>query len=167
MTLRDALSEACGQSWVWQHMMGSGQQQRSETMEFLFCLSSSRSHPIELKSYISSALERELKLDILNPVVFENIYVTFITEPSAVSRADSRRLSSSGLLPRPPPPPSRASRPPIPSSATSTSRAGHTLTPTEPSLLRILILFLPIPLLLVLWRVTFTDLKPTRVKCQQ
>ena len=71
---------------------------------------------------------------ILNPVVFENIYVTFTSEPSAVSRADSSRLSSLG----PPPPPCRESRPPTPSSATWTWAAGHTLTPTEQSLIQIL-----------------------------
>ena len=133
MTPRDVVTQACGQSRVWQHMPGSGQQQRSETMEFLFCLSSQGSHPIELKSYLVGPWARFKIGYILNPVVFQNIYLTFISEPSAVSRADSSRLSSSGPLSRPPPPPSRASRPPIHSSPTLTSKPGHTLTPTEQS----------------------------------
>ena len=66
---------------------------------------------------------------VLNPVVFQNIYLTFITEPSAVSQADSSRLSSSGLSP--PPPGSRVSRHQTPSSVALTSAVAPTLTPTK------------------------------------
>ena len=97
---------------------------------------------------------------ILNPVVFENIYLTFITEPSAVSRADNRILSSSGLPP--PPPASREFKPQTPSSAALTSRPAPTPTPTKYKSSSPSVIFQ-----LVLWRVTSTDLKPTRVKCQQ
>ena len=113
LTHRDAETGACGQSESGNTCRAPGSNNQQKQWSFSFVC-----HPLvpfpSNRTLILFSQPLSIKIGfILNPVVFENIYVTFTSEPSAVSRADSNRLSSSG----PPPPPCRVSRPPTPSSA--------------------------------------------------